>query len=283
MNEFRLRVADRTLSLVFDHERDARAIARYFRRRSSSAPADIQLAIHYHATAPLSAPVPSSLYLTKEGGGDGFSMAGGLIRGRYSPSSGEGELLVDRLIVRGGYARIFEQALYQAFWSALRRAGADTVLLHSSGVLRDDRAYVFTGPSGSGKSTVARLSRRYAILNDEITAIALGEPRPRVHDTPFNGFNRSKKEGSGSAAGIFVLAQAARHRIRAAADSEHILALSREVIPPMGLETPLTPAVYMEMLSCAQRIGERVMLYRMEFLPDRGFWTEIDKELKNDD
>lgn len=277
MSEYKLRVGGSVLSLLFGSERDSRAIGRYFGRPSAAEEADIQLSIRFRDDAGKRTEVPSSLFLTKEGDGEGFSMAGGLIEGRYSPAAGEGELLVQRLITRGGYARIYEQVFYQAYCSAARRRGREAFLLHSSGVLRGGRGYAFTGKSGSGKSTVASLSSGSTVLNDEITVIDLSEPEPRIRDTPFNGFYYQKREGSAPLSGIMLLEKAPTHRLTRAGGLEQVKTLSREVIPPMGLETPFSPAVYMAMLDAAKRASERVPLYIMEFKPDSGFWRMIDE------
>ncbi len=277
MNEFRLRVGNAVLSLLFENPRESRALGRYFRRKSSREDADIQLSIRFRDTADERAEVPSSLFLTKQGGGDGFSMAGGLIEGRYSAAAGEGELAVERRITRGGYARIFEQVFYQAYWSAALKKGTDSFLLHSSGVVRKDRGWAFTGKSGSGKSTVARLSRRYSILNDEITVIDLSGREPAIRDTPFNGFYRGKTEGSAPLGGILLLKQASEHRITRVEDIESVKTLSRELIPPMGLETPFSTNVFLDMFDRANRARNRIPLYSMEFTPDGKFWDRIDE------
>jgi hypothetical protein len=204
-------------------------------------------------------------------------MAGGLVEGRFSPASGEGDLLVDRLISTGGYARVFEQVFYQAYWSAAKRKGADSFLLHSSGVIHDGKGYAFTGKSGSGKSTVADLSTSSIILNDEITVINLSETRPTIMDTPFNGFFKIKQEGNAKLAGIMLLKQAPHHRLTLASGVEPVKTLSREIIPPMGLETPFSQAVYMDMFDWAEKAHTRIPVYTMEFQRDPGFWARIDE------
>jgi hypothetical protein len=72
--------------------------------------------------------------------------------------------------------------LYSA-WLIHRREG---LLIHSSCVVEDNRAWMFAGPSGAGKSTVADLSLPRPILSDEATLL-LFEPDGSVtaHDSPF--------------------------------------------------------------------------------------------------
>ncbi len=276
MNEYRLRVGNAVIALVFGSERDRAASARYFSRPSDHGPADIQLSIRFRDDADERMEVPSSLFRTKLGNAERFSMAGGLIEGRYSPSSGEGELSVQRLITEGGYARIYEQVFYQAYWSAVWRKGLDSLLLHSSGVIHNGRGYAFSGRSGAGKSTVARLSPGATILNDEITAIDLSEPSVMIMDTPFNASFRGKKRGTAALGGILLLKQAPFHRLTRTTGLEPQKTLAREIIPPMGLETSFSPARFMDMFDLSQRLFKRIPFYIMEFQQDPRFWDLIE-------
>jgi hypothetical protein len=274
-SEYNLRMGNAVVSLRFSRRRESLAMAEYFGRPSFHGAGDIALEIKFERTRAQRADVPNSLFLTKTGDGDGFAAAEGLIAGRFSPRSGEGELVIQSILMEGGYKRIFEQILYQAYWSAARRKGLDSLLLHSSCMIRDGKGYVFTGKSGSGKSTVASLNDGAKVLNDEISIIELGPASPTLHDSPFNGFFLEKKEGFAPLAGIYLLIQAPFHRVSAARGADTIKTLSREIIPPMGLETPLSPKVYWEMLELASRTADRVSLCNLEFLPDTGFWKTI--------
>ena len=52
--------------------------------------------------------------------------------------------------------------------SILRDEG---IALHAAGILKNGRVYVFMGPSGSGKTTVAKLSKEYTVLSDDLVII----------------------------------------------------------------------------------------------------------------
>jgi hypothetical protein len=277
MHEYNLRVGNVVLSLEFRHERHKRAFVEYFRRPSDPRPGDISLAFKFQNKVKGLAEIPNSLFLTKLGDGEGFSAADGLIAGRYSPSSGECELVVQEIILEGNFARIFEQILYQAYWSAAWRKGLDSMLLHSSGIERGGKGYAFTGKSGSGKSTVTGLSEGSKVLNDEITLIEFAAGTPTVSDTPFNGFFHQKQEGLAPLAALFLLEHAKLHRITRTRDAESVKTLAREIIPPLGLETALSPSIYWRMLDYAKRLSDAVPIFRMEFLPDPGFWRCIDE------
>ncbi|TXC92343.1 hypothetical protein FS935_04620 [Metabacillus litoralis] len=59
------------------------------------------------------------------------------------------------------------------------------ILLHSSCVINNHGACVFSGQSGAGKSTAARLSQPRELLSDEATLIKITENEVIVFDSPF--------------------------------------------------------------------------------------------------
>jgi hypothetical protein len=282
MHEYNLRVGNAVISLEFRREEQKLFFSEYFQRPSHPSAGDISLKIRFKDDIAGLAEIPNSLFLTKKGDGEGFSVAGGLIIGRFSAKSGEGELIVQSIIMEGSFARVFEQVLYQAYWSAVRRKGLESLLLHSSGIVRRGKGHVFVGKSGSGKSTVAGLTDGATVLNDEITILDFSGDRIALVDTPFNGFFSEKAEGSAPLSGVLLLRQAPHHRITRIKTAESIKTLSREIIPPMGLETELTQSVYWEMLGFAEKIHERSPVFVLEFLPDPGFWKCID-EIEGED
>ena len=71
----------------------------------------------------------------------------------------------------------------------------DGLLLHSSAVMMDGEAYLFSAPSGTGKSTHTQLWRkrfgdRAQILNDDKPALRLEDGRWYAYGTPWNGKER---------------------------------------------------------------------------------------------
>lgn len=78
------------------------------------------------------------------------------------------------------------------FYKELIRFGG--MMLHSSAVVLDGEAYLFSAPSGTGKSTHTSLWLRYFgdrafILNDDKPAIRVADNRILVYGTPFSGKN----------------------------------------------------------------------------------------------
>lgn len=84
------------------------------------------------------------------------------------------------------FANAFEN-FYRIFtaYQALELGG---ILLHSAGIVRDGRAFLFFGHSGSGKSTLAGNARKhgYGILSDDLNLILPGGT-PTARRIPFAG------------------------------------------------------------------------------------------------
>ena len=98
-------------------------------------------------------------------------------------------------------------------WKLLSRRG---FLLHAATVVRNGKAYIFTGRSGAGKSTVASLSPEGSVLTDEISLLRREDGVWRAYGTPFWGeFRAAGSNTSAPVAGIFRLLQAAENRVEA--------------------------------------------------------------------
>lgn len=85
------------------------------------------------------------------------------------------------------FAGIFEN--FFRVLSAYRLLEVGGVLLHSAGVLRGGRAFLFLGRSGAGKSTLSRLAeeRGGEVLSDDMNALLPDGGRAAVAALPFTG------------------------------------------------------------------------------------------------
>jgi len=219
--------------------------------------------------------VPNSLFLTKKVKHKRFVAGDGLIKGKYNKRKNQWTFIIHELLVEGDYIRVFEQILYQAYNSG--SVNKQSFLVHSSGVIKEGNAYLFVGPSGSGKSTVAALSQKYQVINDEINIVNITSDPPTLEGTPFNGLYRDKQSGKAPLKGIFLLNQALFNGVEKISGAGAVKPLTKEIIPPIVLAEELSPETYIKMLDIARDISEHVPIYRMDFLPDDGFWNVLSK------
>jgi hypothetical protein len=113
-------------------------------------------------------------------------------------------------------------------WKLLEHQG---FLLHAATVIRDGKAFIFTGRSGAGKSTVASLSPEGTVLTDEISLLRREHGVWRAYGTPFWGeFRAAGSNSSAPVAGIFRLLQAAENRVESLRPMEILRALLPNVL-----------------------------------------------------
>ena len=283
--EFRLRVGDAVIGLRALGPQYVTSMESYFQQPSDDAEPDVILTLNVfdHTDQPR---IPASLYTVKETDTGGFHIADDLVRCRFDSATGTGELSVKAALLAGRNMRVFEQLLMQAYHSAARRRGLPGQLVHSAGVIRDGRGYLFVGESGAGKSTVAELSSDHHVLNDEIVMVTpdlAGAPSGNLsgnlslRGTPFNGFFTGKQPGSAPLVAIFLLAHGPAHRVRDVPRAEATAQITSQIVPPVGLEDALDGKATAATLETAIQLTECVPVKILEFRPDEGFWTAIDE------
>lgn len=146
------------------------------------------------------------------------------------------------------------------------------LLVHASAVRLGERGYVFAGRSGAGKTTVARLLvDRAEVLSDELVALRRTLSEWRVYGTPFWGdFARAGVNLSAPLRAIYLLHQHREHRLET---------LSRRDAMAGILQCSLQFAEGVQiaewMLNVVSRLVKDVPVYRLQFLPDVGFWEVV--------
>lgn len=94
----------------------------------------------------------------------------------------------------------------------LARSGG--LMLHSAGLLRDGKAWLFPGVSGAGKSTLSRLAAGSGaeVISDEINLLRFEKGGPVIYGSPFWGEMRADGgPGRWRLAGICLPRKAAAH------------------------------------------------------------------------
>jgi hypothetical protein len=153
-------------------------------------------------------------------------------------------------------------------WKLLEHQG---FLLHAATVIRDGKAYIFTGRSGAGKSTVASLSPQGSVLTDEISLLRRENGVWRAYGTPFWGeFKAAGSNSSAPVAGIFRLLQAPENRV--------------ELLRPMAILRTLLPNVLFfsaeakanrQLLEILSWAATEIAGYNLSFRKNSTFWEVL--------
>ncbi len=276
-SEFRLNLGGACLALHCQQEGMCHYLSQWFDRPSDSAAAQINLKFELLPHEE-SLDLPNTLLKTKQIGPDGsFDIAHGLIKGHFNRTTGWGLIQAKGALTRGVLMRVMEQIFYQAFQSTLQFSGLRAALVHSSAVIAGGSGFLFVGPSEAGKSTAALNSMAHHVLGDEMTLVLPGPDRTLIEGTPFNGNFKAKRPGQAPLRAIFLLKQAPQHRILPIDLAEAASLLAAEIVPPVGLDQIPGPQTLPWMVEFAAELVERVPIFRLELLPDPGFWNVIDQ------
>lgn len=145
-------------------------------------------------------------------------------------------------------------------------------LLHAATVVRNGRAYVFTGRSGAGKSTVASLSPAGSALTDEISLLRHCGDAWHAHGTPFWGeFRAAGSNRRLPVAGVFALEQAREDRLEHLSRKQALRALLPNVL--FFSSRPGDARALLELL--AEAVGQ-IPFYRLRFRRHADFWEVIE-------
>lgn len=280
--EYRLTVGKTTIGLICLSAIAAQNLQKYFQTPSSEEDPDLRLDLDFTEDF-IVQDLPNNLFNSKTFTKNGFTIADDLISGSYNPQSHYGRVKVKSLITRGHFTRIFEQFLYQAFYSARKAINYDAFLIHSSGVIRTGNngqkdGFLFVGASEAGKSTVASLSQDQIITNDEMNLIEFTENGPLLHATPFNGlFHHKETEISAPLRGIMLLDKGPEHQLHEISQRTAVTLLASQIAPPVGIEDKMDQTSGMELLEIADRLSTCAPVRKMTFARDAGFWEKINE------
>ncbi len=263
-----------TLGVRFNTRENTEAVARYFDAPLQEGNPDLLLdfTLVDHAEYP---DIPESLIQTKQWNEGFFSIADNLFRGRNNPEKKRWEIEVKAIMTKGQITRVFEQFLYQAFYSACVKVGINAFLLHSSAVSVNGSGFLFVGASGMGKSTIAELSRNYGVINDEMNILSPKDNKLYLHSSPFNAYFKQKSAETSPVRAIFLLRHAKSCRLEQISPAKAAAEITGQVVPPLGLEDSFTPAVASTMMNIAVNIVTTVPVYLLYFPVEGGFWPLI--------
>lgn len=138
----------------------------------------------------------------------------------------------------------------------------DGFMLHSSAVVVDGRAYLFSAPCGTGKSTHTKLwlkqfgSRAY-ILNDDKPALRLEEGVWYAYGTPWSGKYDISANCRAVLAGIAVLERGTENQIEPFAGVDAIRSILNQMVRPPD------PAARMKLLELTDKLVTQVPVWKL--------------------
>lgn len=142
------------------------------------------------------------------------------------------------------------------------------ILLHSSCVINNDKAHIFTGHSGAGKSTAAKLSMPRELLSDEATILKITEESVIAFNSPFRSELKAKgSEKPTSLKSIQLLHQALSNQRIAVKRIEALMKLIDKVF-----YWSYKPEETKKIMSLLQLLVKQVPVYELHFQKNNTFW-----------
>lgn len=142
------------------------------------------------------------------------------------------------------------------------------IMLHSSGVVVDGKAYLFTADPGTGKSThtglyLQEFGDRAYILNDDKPALRLEDGGWFAYGTPWSGKHDISVSARVPVAGIAVLEQAADNAIAPLEGIDAIHAILKQVNRPKAAQYRV------KLLELLDQLITQVPIWRLQCNMDR--------------
>jgi hypothetical protein len=142
------------------------------------------------------------------------------------------------------------------------------MLMHASAVVKDGKAYLFSGPSTVGKSTHARQWQRIFgdavyIINDDKPALRLIDECWYAYGTPWCGKDGINQNCKAPLAGICFLKQAGENRIRRLSPAEAIPLIMSQTTYKFKTVQRLSL-----LLDCVDKLVRKTPIFELENLPN---------------
>lgn len=155
--------------------------------------------------------------------------------------------------------------------SLLLRSGG--FMLHSAGIVKGGKAYIFLGKSGAGKSTLSKLAAAAGagVVSDEINLLRHESGKFRVYGSPFWGEMRSDgRPGAWPLGGIFLLKKAKKNRLAPCSKPEALKLLLRCLV-----NFDPSPAAAEKVIGNSARLLSKAAFSRLEFSKENAGFLEL--------
>lgn len=168
----------------------------------------------------------------------------------------------DELAVKHALMNLYSSFIVHHNWG---------LLIHSSCVLDNDKAHIFTGHSGAGKSTAAKLSLPRELLSDEATILKITRNNVTVYNSPFRSELKAKGDEEVSPLeSIQLLHQALSNKRIELKKVEALLQLVDKVFYWV-----YKPEETTKIFNLLKLLVEKVPVYQLYFQKNPTFWRLI--------
>ena len=145
------------------------------------------------------------------------------------------------------------------------------LLIHSSCVLENGKAHLFSGHSGAGKSTAAKLSYPRHLLSDEASLVKITSNEVSVFNSPFRSeLDAEPFEGNVELASVQILFQALQNKRVRLQKSNALLDLMDKVF-----FWPHSQDEVKTIMQLMTQLVKQVPVYELHFQKNNTFWELI--------
>jgi len=159
----------------------------------------------------------------------------------------------------------YMEAAYQFYLGLLEHDG---FYLHASAVVKDGRAYLFSGPSGVGKSTHTGLWQQLfgedaRVINDDKPALRYVDGRWYAYGTPWCGKDGININEKAPLAGVCFLKRGEENKIRRMSKFEAMQRVLGQTIYKLKNEEQLD-----KLIKSLESFLDKIPVYELENLPE---------------
>ena len=159
----------------------------------------------------------------------------------------------------------YMEAAYQFYLGLLAHNG---FYLHASAIVKDGRAYLFSGPSGIGKSTHTRLWQQLfgedaRVINDDKPALRYVDGRWYAYGTPWCGKDGININEKAPLAGVCFLKRGEENKIRRMTKFEAMQRILGQTIYKLKNEDQLD-----KLIKSLELFLNDIPVYELENLPE---------------